>query len=94
MVLSFGLICACGLLVILARWCLVLRPMEDYYQAQGREWERYAMLKARILNPDPVHAVELNSAAETFCLSPLHRLLGAGIPTPDETADRAGKPPS
>lgn len=24
--------------------------MEDYYQEQGREWERYAMVKARILN--------------------------------------------
>lgn len=24
--------------------------MEDYYQEQGREWERYAMVKARVLN--------------------------------------------
>ena len=24
---------------------------EDYYQEQGREWERYAMVKARIINP-------------------------------------------
>ncbi len=27
--------------------------MEDYYQEQGRDWERYAMIKARILNEDP-----------------------------------------
>ncbi|MCF6435020.1 bifunctional [glutamate--ammonia ligase]-adenylyl-L-tyrosine phosphorylase/[glutamate--ammonia-ligase] adenylyltransferase [Pseudoalteromonas sp. MMG022] len=26
-----------------------LSAMEDYYQDQGREWERYAMLKARLL---------------------------------------------
>ncbi|WP_051275657.1 bifunctional [glutamate--ammonia ligase]-adenylyl-L-tyrosine phosphorylase/[glutamate--ammonia-ligase] adenylyltransferase [Aestuariibacter salexigens] len=26
--------------------------MEDYYQEQGRDWERYAMIKGRVLNPD------------------------------------------
>ncbi|HJS15358.1 MAG TPA: bifunctional [glutamate--ammonia ligase]-adenylyl-L-tyrosine phosphorylase/[glutamate--ammonia-ligase] adenylyltransferase, partial [Rheinheimera sp.] len=45
---------------------LSFAAMEDYYQAQGREWERYAMLKARILNPDPVHAVELNQLLKPF----------------------------
>ncbi|SQK72345.1 Glutamate-ammonia-ligase adenylyltransferase [Tatumella ptyseos] len=25
--------------------------MEDYYQEQGRDWERYAMVKARIMGP-------------------------------------------
>lgn len=31
-----------------------LRAMEDYYQEQGREWERYAMLKARLIGtPSP-----------------------------------------
>lgn len=25
--------------------------LEDYYQDQGREWERYAMLKCRLINP-------------------------------------------
>ncbi|WP_100656495.1 bifunctional [glutamate--ammonia ligase]-adenylyl-L-tyrosine phosphorylase/[glutamate--ammonia-ligase] adenylyltransferase [Alteromonas flava] len=30
--------------------------LEDYYQQQGRDWERYAMLKARIINPpSPFH---------------------------------------
>ena len=24
--------------------------LEDYYQSQGRDWERFAMIKARILN--------------------------------------------
>lgn len=26
--------------------------MEDYYQDQGRHWERFAMVKARIINDD------------------------------------------
>ena len=29
--------------------------MEDYYQEQGRDWERYAMLKARLLGNSPYH---------------------------------------
>ena len=39
--------------------------LEDYYQDQGRQWERYAMIKARILNPEsrnlaslPLHEVK------------------------------------
>ncbi|MDP8034324.1 bifunctional [glutamate--ammonia ligase]-adenylyl-L-tyrosine phosphorylase/[glutamate--ammonia-ligase] adenylyltransferase [Pasteurella atlantica] len=27
--------------------------LEDYYQEQGRDWERYAMIKAKILGEDP-----------------------------------------
>lgn len=27
--------------------------LEDYYQSHGRHWERYAMVKARVLNPEP-----------------------------------------
>ncbi|WP_337879728.1 bifunctional [glutamate--ammonia ligase]-adenylyl-L-tyrosine phosphorylase/[glutamate--ammonia-ligase] adenylyltransferase [Rheinheimera sp.] len=40
--------------------------MEDYYQAQGREWERYAMLKARVLNPDPVWTPQLQQLLKPF----------------------------
>ena len=40
--------------------------MEDYYQEQGREWERYAMLKARILNPDGRHSAELTKLLKPF----------------------------
>ncbi len=29
-----------------------LDAMEDYYQSQGREWERYAMIKARVVAGD------------------------------------------
>lgn len=28
--------------------------MEDYYQAQGRDWERYAMLKSRVIYETPI----------------------------------------
>lgn len=29
--------------------------LENYYQDQGRDWERYAMLKARLIGEHPVH---------------------------------------
>ncbi|MGJ3354212.1 bifunctional [glutamate--ammonia ligase]-adenylyl-L-tyrosine phosphorylase/[glutamate--ammonia-ligase] adenylyltransferase [Providencia sp. Je.9.19] len=29
--------------------------LEDYYQEQGRDWERYAMVKACIMGPDSLH---------------------------------------
>ncbi|WP_373766458.1 bifunctional [glutamate--ammonia ligase]-adenylyl-L-tyrosine phosphorylase/[glutamate--ammonia-ligase] adenylyltransferase [Glaesserella sp.] len=32
---------------------LSFAAMEDYYQEQGRDWERYAMIKAKILGDDP-----------------------------------------
>ncbi len=45
---------------------LSFAAMEDYYQEQGREWERYAMLKARILNPDGYHSAELTKLLKPF----------------------------
>ncbi len=35
---------------------LTFDAMEDYYQEQGRDWERYAMLKARVIGDSPYHA--------------------------------------
>ena len=35
--------------------------MEDYYQEQGRDWERYAMLKARLLGNSPYHQELINT---------------------------------
>lgn len=32
---------------------LSFNAMEEYYQEQGRDWERYAMIKAKILGDDP-----------------------------------------
>ncbi len=40
--------------------------MEDYYQEQGRDWERYAMLKARILNTPDNYTEELASILRPF----------------------------
>lgn len=45
---------------------LSFAAFEDYYQAQGRDWERYAMLKARILNPVAPFAAELHSMLKPF----------------------------
>ncbi|MBN7820354.1 bifunctional [glutamate--ammonia ligase]-adenylyl-L-tyrosine phosphorylase/[glutamate--ammonia-ligase] adenylyltransferase [Bowmanella yangjiangensis] len=39
---------------------------EDYYQEQGREWERYAMVKARIINPVAPFADELKGILRPF----------------------------
>jgi glutamate-ammonia-ligase adenylyltransferase len=40
--------------------------MEDYYQEQGREWERYAMLKGRVINPQPCYLSELQTILKPF----------------------------
>ncbi|AWL12847.1 [Glutamate--ammonia-ligase] adenylyltransferase [Saliniradius amylolyticus] len=40
--------------------------LEDYYQEQGREWERYAMVKARVINPDKVYAAQLQQILRPF----------------------------
>lgn len=43
-----------------------LGAIEDYYQEQGREWERYAMVKARILNDDSPYVKELHDILRPF----------------------------
>lgn len=40
--------------------------LEDYYQDQGRQWERYAMIKARILNPESHYASQLETILAPF----------------------------
>lgn len=45
---------------------LSFAAFEDYYQAQGRDWERYAMLKARVLNPVEPFAGELKAMLRPF----------------------------
>ena len=37
--------------------------LEDYYQDQGRHWERFAMVKARIINTDNPHCKDEKSVA-------------------------------
>ncbi len=43
-----------------------LPAMEDYYQSQAREWERYAMIKARVVAGDPAAAAGLTAMLRPF----------------------------
>lgn len=46
---------------------LSFAALEDYYQEQGRDWERYAMVKARIMGDDEGdHASELRAMLRPF----------------------------
>ncbi len=40
--------------------------LEDYYQEQGRDWERYAMVKARVLGPWTGYSDELHDLLRPF----------------------------
>jgi glutamate-ammonia-ligase adenylyltransferase len=40
--------------------------IEDYYQEQGRDWERYAMLKARLIGPKTPYTDEFNALLKPF----------------------------
>ncbi|MFH1982334.1 MAG: bifunctional [glutamate--ammonia ligase]-adenylyl-L-tyrosine phosphorylase/[glutamate--ammonia-ligase] adenylyltransferase [Pseudomonadota bacterium] len=40
--------------------------MEDYYQSQGREWERYAWIKARMITGRPLQADDLAQRLKPF----------------------------
>ena len=44
---------------------LTFNAMEDYYQEQGRDWERYAMLKARLIGEGRYHGA-LSSMLRPF----------------------------
>ncbi|GHE84276.1 bifunctional [glutamate--ammonia ligase]-adenylyl-L-tyrosine phosphorylase/[glutamate--ammonia-ligase] adenylyltransferase [Thalassotalea profundi] len=44
---------------------LTFSAMEDYYQEQGRDWERYAMLKARLIGEGKYHH-QLSSLLRPF----------------------------
>jgi glutamate-ammonia-ligase adenylyltransferase len=46
---------------------LSFAALEDYYQEQGRDWERYAMVKARIMgDKEDVYASELRAMLRPF----------------------------
>ncbi len=40
--------------------------MEEYYEEQGRDWERYAMIKARPVAGDPQRSLELMACLQPF----------------------------
>ena len=39
---------------------------ENYYGSQAREWERYAMVKARVIAGDATHGTELMAMLRPF----------------------------
>lgn len=43
-----------------------LSALEYYYQEQGRDWERYAMVKARIIGADPNYQQQLSALLRPF----------------------------
>jgi glutamate-ammonia-ligase adenylyltransferase len=43
-----------------------LNALETYYQQQGREWERYALIKARLINQHAPHASKLLQLINKF----------------------------
>jgi glutamate-ammonia-ligase adenylyltransferase len=63
--------------------------LEEYYQDQGRDWERYALIKARPVTGDPVQAARLmaslGGAAQGIaagCKTRSWRYQGSGIYRP------------
>ena len=40
--------------------------LEEYYLSQGRDWERYAMVKARVVSGDPAEAQALQQMLQPF----------------------------
>ena len=40
--------------------------IEDYYQEQGRDWERYAMLKGRLIGTPNIYFSEFNQLLKPF----------------------------
>ena len=52
---------------------LSVDAMEDYYQQHGREWERYAMVKARVVAGDIVAGQQLMTSLRAICVSSLFR---------------------
>ena len=45
---------------------LSFSAMEEYYQTQGREWERYAMIKARVVAGDQKSGIQLMAMLMPF----------------------------
>ena len=46
--------------------CISLGALENYYQSHGREWERYAFIKARVVTGDPEPSNELVDMLKPF----------------------------
>ncbi len=46
---------------------MTLSQAEDYYQEQGREWERFAMVRARVITGAPAEQTALVKILQPFC---------------------------
>lgn len=67
---------------------LSFAALEDYYQEQGRDWERYAMVKARgswVTATMPGQRAARHAAP--VCVPPLHRLQRDPVPAKYERDD-------
>lgn len=62
--------------------------LEDYYQEQGRDWERYAMVKARLMGgaEDAYSRAAQNAAA--IRVPPLYRFQRHPVAAQHEGHDR------
>jgi Glutamine synthetase adenylyltransferase len=45
---------------------LSFNALEQYYQDQGRDWERYAMIKARVVAGDQAAGAQLQEMLKPF----------------------------
>ncbi|MFP1453411.1 hypothetical protein ACLB1N_29400 [Escherichia coli] len=67
---------------------LSFAALEDYYQEQGRDWERYAMVKARIMgDSEGVYANEFARDAAPVCFPSLHRFQRDSVAAQHERDD-------
>ena len=62
--------------------------LESYYQDQGRDWERYAMVKARAITGPPQARHRAGGAAHPVCLSQIRGLQRHRKPAQHEAAHR------
>ena len=62
--------------------------VEQYYQLQGRDWERYAMIKARLITGRDSDRRHLQSMLTPFVYPPLSRFQHARIHPRDESDDQ------
>ena len=70
------------------RLALSFAAMEHYYQREGRDWERYAWIKARPVAGDVDGGRRLLAATRALRLSPLPRFHRDRRPARDEAPDR------
>ncbi|MFD2882577.1 hypothetical protein ACFS4T_03255 [Pseudomonas lini] len=71
---------------------LSFNALEQYYQDQGRDWERYAMIKSRVVAGDQVAGAQLQEMLRPFVYRRYLDFFGHRSAAHDEAADSAGSP--